>query len=72
MKERKRLYRSKENKVFAGILGGIGEYSDIDPVLIRVLYVVFTAFTGFAPGVVAYIITLFIVPRRPHIASALQ
>ena len=35
----KRLYRSKKNKVFAGICGGVGEYFNIDPALIRLIWV---------------------------------
>jgi phage shock protein C len=42
----KRLYRSRDNRVFTGILGGIGEYVNVDPVAIRVLYIVFTAVTS--------------------------
>jgi len=61
----KRLYRSRDNKVFAGILGGIGEYLNVDPVAIRVLYVVFTVVTGFFPLIIAYLIMLFIIPEPP-------
>lgn len=65
----KKLYRSQDNKVIAGILGGIGEYFDVDPVVIRVLFV-FAAFaTGVLPFVVAYIVALFIVPKRPKISD---
>jgi phage shock protein C len=63
--EPKRLYRSRDNRVFAGILGGIGEYLNVDPVAIRVLYVVFTAVTGFFPLILAYLIMLFIIPEPP-------
>ena len=61
----KRLYRSKKNRVFAGIIGGLGEYFDIDPVLLRLIWVLVVIFTGFVPGVLAYIIVLFIVPEKP-------
>ncbi|MDR1572651.1 MAG: PspC domain-containing protein [Clostridiales Family XIII bacterium] len=57
----KKLYRSQENKVLAGICGGIGEYFNIDPVLIRILWVVFTLMGG--AGIIGYIIALFIVPK---------
>jgi len=60
----KRLYRSKKNRVFAGICGGVGEYFDIDPVLIRLIWVLVVIFTGFFPGVLAYIIDIFIVPEK--------
>lgn len=60
----KKLYRSSENRVFAGVCGGIGEYVDVDPVILRVLWVVVTIFTGIMPGLVAYILAIFIIP--PH------
>lgn len=60
----KKLYRSSENKVFAGVCGGIGEYADIDPVILRVLWVVITIFTGVMPGIIAYVFAMFIIPRH--------
>jgi phage shock protein C len=62
----KRLFRSRDNRVVAGILGGVGEYLNVDPVAIRVLYVIFTAVTGFVPLIVAYILLLFIIPEPPE------
>ena len=60
----KRLYRSKKNKVFAGICGGVGEYFNVDPALIRLIWILLVAATGFFPGVLAYIIAIFIVPEK--------
>jgi len=60
----KKLYRSKKNRVFAGICGGVGEYFNIDPALIRLIWVLVVIFTGFFPGVLAYIVAIFIVPRK--------
>lgn len=60
----KKLYRSKDNRVFAGIIGGVGEYFDVDPVLLRVAYLLIVVFTGFIPGIVAYIIAGLIVPKK--------
>lgn len=60
----KRVYRSTENRIIAGICGGIGEYFDIDPVLVRLLYLLATVFTGVVPGLAGYIIAMFIVPER--------
>jgi phage shock protein C len=59
----KRLYRSRTNKVIAGICGGIGEYLETDPVLIRLIAVLFL-FTGGA-AFIAYILGIFVIPRRP-------
>lgn len=56
------LFRSRTNQTLAGICGGLGEYWSIDPVLFRLLWVFLTVFTGFAPGILVYIIAIFIVP----------
>lgn len=64
-KKQKRLYRSKENKMIAGVCGGVGEYFGADPVIVRLAYVLLTAFTGFIPGVLLYIIAMIIIPERP-------
>lgn len=60
--EGKRLYRSKTNRVIAGVCGGIGEYFNIDPVLIRILWVLFALAGG--SGVFAYIICWIIIPEE--------
>lgn len=62
---KKRLVKSRESRVFAGVMGGLGEYFELDPVFVRVLYVFATAFTGFVPGIVGYIIAAMIVPAAP-------
>lgn len=62
----KRLYKSRENRIFAGIIGGIGEYLDIDPVILRILWVGILVFTGFVPGLIVYIVAIFIIPERPR------
>jgi phage shock protein C len=61
----KRLYRSNDNKVLAGVIGGLGEYFDMDPVLLRLGYVCLAVFTAFAPGIIAYIVAIFVVPQKP-------
>ena len=59
----KRLYKSRKNKVIDGVCGGIAEYLDVDPVLIRLVAVVFI-FTGGA-SILAYIIGMIIIPAEP-------
>ncbi len=68
---KQRLYRSEDNKIIAGILGGLGEYLDIDPTILRLFFVAVTVFTGIIPGALIYLVALIIVPRRPH-GGALQ
>lgn len=60
----KRLYKSETNKVWSGVIGGIGEYFDVDPVLMRVGWIVIVVFTGFIPGLIAYLFAATIVPHR--------
>lgn len=60
----KKLYRTPNNKIFAGICGGVGEFFGIDPVLIRVIWLLVVIFTGVFPGLIAYIIAIFIIPER--------
>lgn len=61
----KKLYRSDKDKVLAGLLGGLGEYSNVDPVVLRVVFVVLLILTGLFPFAIIYVVALFIVPRRP-------
>lgn len=60
----KHFYRSSTNKVFAGILGGLGEYMSVDPVLLRFTYVLMTFFSGVFPGLIAYLFSIAIIPRH--------
>ena len=59
----KRLYKSNENKMLDGVCGGIAEYFDVDPTLVRLAWAVFSALGG--SGIIAYIIAAIIIPRRP-------
>jgi phage shock protein C len=59
----KRLYKSRESKVIDGVCGGIAEYYEVDPVLIRVLAVLFLFIGGVT--FIAYIVAMIIIPRRP-------
>ena len=66
--EPKRLYRSKTNRRLFGVCGGIGEYFNIDPVIIRLLWILFTLAGG--GGIIAYIVACFIVPEQPQNESS--
>lgn len=61
----KKLYRSRTNKTWGGVIGGLGEYMEVDPVVLRLAFVFIVLITGFFPGVLAYIIFLMIVPEHP-------
>lgn len=58
----KRLYRSREERMIAGVCGGLGEYLEIDPTIVRLLWVVAAFVAG--GGILAYLIAWVVVPRK--------
>lgn len=58
----KRLYRSSTDVKISGVCGGIGEYFDVDPTLIRLLWVLVTLFTGVFIGILGYVICVCVIP----------
>lgn len=58
----KRLYRSTHDRMIFGVCGGLAEYFDVDPTLVRLAWVIFCTFAG--SGVFAYIIAAIIIPNR--------
>lgn len=61
--EQKRLYKSNTNRVLCGVCGGLGEYFNVDPTIIRLLIVLLVL--GAGSGILAYIIAAIIMPERP-------
>jgi phage shock protein C len=61
---KKRLYRSVTDRKIAGVCGGLAEYFDIDPVVVRLIAVVLLLPGGF-PGLLPYIVMWVIVPEAP-------
>ena len=61
----KRLTRSA-NKMLGGVCGGIAEYFDIDPTLVRVAYAALTIFSAGFPGVLLYLIMLILMPKSDY------
>jgi phage shock protein C len=59
-----RLYRSEKNKIVAGICGGIGEYFNFDPTIIRLVFVLVTIFGG--GGVLIYLVLWLVVPSESY------
>lgn len=60
----KRLYRSRKDRVFAGVCGGLAEFFGLDATLIRLAFVLGIVF-GFGSLLVVYLIMLFVVPEEP-------
>ncbi len=59
-----RLYRSTTDKMIGGVCGGLGEYLDIDPVLVRIITVILFFVSGGA-AIIAYLVGWIIIPKKP-------
>lgn len=59
----KRLYKSNNERMLDGVCGGIAEYFEFDPTLVRLGLVMFCLLGG--SGIIAYIIAAIIIPRNP-------
>lgn len=60
----KKLYRSDEGKMIAGVCAGIGEYFNIDPTVVRLGFIIFACMGG--SGILAYILASVIIPVKPY------
>ncbi len=64
-KQIKRLYRSRTDKVFGGVCGGLAKYFEVDPVVVRLLWAMVTIFS-MGMGILAYLIAWIIIPEEPR------
>jgi phage shock protein C len=64
----RKLYRNNTDRMIAGVCGGLGEYLNVDPTLIRLLFVL-SVLAGFGSSVLFYIIMMVIVPLKDTNAS---
>jgi phage shock protein PspC (stress-responsive transcriptional regulator) len=62
MAEGKKLYRSTTNKKLFGVCGGLAEYFDVDPTVVRIIYLLLLLGAGF--GLLAYLICALIMPEK--------
>jgi phage shock protein PspC (stress-responsive transcriptional regulator) len=65
-RSRERLYRDTDNNILGGVCAGFGNYFNIDPVIIRLLFVILALFS---PGLIIYIILWIVVPEQPPLYS---
>jgi phage shock protein PspC (stress-responsive transcriptional regulator) len=63
--ETKRLYRSRSDRMIAGVCAGMGKYLGIDATVIRLLFALLAIITGVVPGLILYIVMMFIIPDEP-------
>ena len=59
----KKLYRSRSNRMIAGVCAGLADYFNVDPTIIRLVFVLFALAGG--PGLILYIIMAIVVPEEP-------
>jgi len=53
--------------MLAGVFGGLGEYVNLDPTVLRIVWVVVTVFTGFFPGFFLYFLVILIIPEESSV-----
>ena len=63
MDNNRKLYRSGKDKMICGVCGGLGDYLNVDPTLIRLLWVLLTCWAGMS--IVAYLVAAIIIPMEP-------
>jgi phage shock protein C len=59
----KKLTRSTDDRMLAGVAGGLADYLDIDPVIVRLLFVIITLFGGGFVGILLYVVLWIIMPE---------
>lgn len=59
----KTLFLSNDKKI-SGVCGGIAEYFDIDANIVRIIWLIITLASGIAPGIVVYVVSAFLIPKR--------
>lgn len=59
----KKLVRSRRNRMFLGVCGGIAEYFNVDPTVVRCLYVLLSILTAAFPGILIYVLLVLIMPN---------
>ena len=61
----RKLYRSRNDRMLGGVCGGLADYANMDPTLVRLLVALVIVLTGILPGLIAYIVMAFVVPEQP-------
>lgn len=67
---RRRLYRDKDNNIVGGVCSGVGEYFGVDPVIVRILFVIFVLLWG--TGLLIYILLWLVIPEAKTTAEKLE
>lgn len=60
--DKKPLRRSRTDRMIAGVIGGLGRHYDIDPVKLRIVFVLVSLFSAAFPGIIVYLVLWFLIP----------
>lgn len=60
----RKLRRSRKHSMIAGVIGGIADHYGLDPVMLRVVYVVFSILSAAFPGILVYILLWILIPKE--------
>lgn len=61
----KKIYRSKSQRMLGGVCGGIAHYFNIDPTIVRLVWVLVSLFSASFPGLIIYLICVIVIPDEP-------
>ncbi len=61
----KKIYRSKSQRMISGVCGGIAHYFNIDPTIVRLVWVLVSIFSTAIPGLIIYLICVIVIPDEP-------
>jgi phage shock protein C len=61
----RKLYRSRSNRMVAGVTAGLADYFDLDPTLMRVVYVIGSIMSAAFPGLLIYAVLWVVIPEEP-------
>ena len=67
---KKKIYRSESDRRIAGVCGGIGEYFDVDPTLVRLAFIFFIL--AFGSGILAYVIAAVVIPTESDVEMVIK
>lgn len=65
----KKLYKNTDNKILAGVLSGVAEYINLDPTIVRILYVVLAFATELSVAVIVYIVLALVLPEKSKVTG---
>lgn len=60
----RKIYRSRNKRMIAGVCGGLGEYLHVDETVIRLIYVLLSFMSMLFPGILVYIVAMIIIPQE--------